>query len=331
MFDIALLGLGLGALLIGLWAHRRRLERARTLERELLDARGELTPGRDAVVHGLVLQNADLSSGDVVVSVTQHRRPQSAEPLREVYENLLPLVRGGVQATSSAAPFYLESEHGTVRVEPGTRVLIATEWQADPAREHLPLHIKVGDTLYAYGLLTRTAHTFGGYRGGAQGWLMRAPPRGRVVLATSALRDRYNARIEVLRDFVRWALPLWLGLHAIVSAPFLIASFFGTQTSINVESVYEGNAPYRGPKLETRTDDDITLRSPVTRTTQRAIDEEGIHRIPLLRVGTHKPLWYVGGEAWTVLPLVLTMGGFWLFSLLRLRVRYLRATPWYDR
>lgn len=234
------------------------------------------------------------------------------------------------QTAATAVAFMLETEHGTVRVEPGSGVLIATDLQADRDPNLERTQIKVGDTLHAYGTLSRTTHTFGGYRGGSQGWLLSAPPRGRVVLATSALRDRYTARIDVLRSFVRWALPLWMALHVVVSAPFLIASFVGTQTSTNVEATYEGNSPYRGPKLTTRTDDDLTVLSPITQATQRSIEEQGITRIPLLRVGSLQALSYVGGEAWTVLPLVLMMACFWLFSLLRLRKQYVQATPWYD-
>ena len=325
VLDVALLGLALGALLIGLAVHARRLARARAREREQLGEDSPLRAGAYAVLEGNI--DSREPGPPVQVTLTETRTDVRSSRPRPTARQVV------------ARPFDLETATGTVRVEPGTDLLVAAE--LDIEERSLTAHVRRaelqhGNRVIVYGTLTRERHAFAGYRGGAEGWTLRAPRGGRLLLADAALATRYDARIRLLRAFTGFAIPLWLVFHAVCTSAFLYASFAGTQTSTQLldrqdEEPTFGPIPHgRNYLLHTVTQDGLALDSRVDAHTGEALFAANAKAVPLLRT-RFRSACYVGGEAWTSVPAV---GGGLLVAVVLLslvRQRYRHATPWYDR
>lgn len=330
LLDVTLLGLALGAFLVGVVVHMRRLTAARERERAQLATSRPLAASPHAVLSGTIVTQGTA----IPVRATLHERRSEvdvsgwSEQRREVI----------------AEPFDLETDTGMVRIEPGSDLLVAAELDevsygmGTRSRSAVLEH---GTKVIAYGSLQRERHAFAGYRGGAEGWTLRAPRRAsagsaRLLLADAALATRYDARIAVLRRFSLVALPLWLAFHALFSSAFLVASFTGTQTRTHLVdwTLAEpgvGKLPFlHHYRIETRTDDGLTLESRVVPELADFLRYQDVESLPLLR-SSWPAACYVGGEAWTAAPAVGGAMLATLIALLMLRARYRQVTPWYDR
>lgn len=323
LFDVALLGLAPGAFLVGLRAHAHRLERARAREHAQLREHAPLQAGTYAVLEG------NIDSRDAVapiqVTVTEPHSPVAPSGFHAAMRQVI------------ARPFDLETAAGRVRVEPGYDPLVAAALESEQhtsAARVRRAELEHGNRIIAYGTLSRERHAFAGYRGGADGWTLRAPGGHRMLLADAALTTRYDERIRVLRRFTRFALPLWLAFHAIYTLPFLVGSFTGTQTRTELLD-WEPMGPVldedrRHDWIQTRTAEGLTLEARIPEATGRKLRERRVTQIPLLH-SAWKSACYVGGEAWTSTTAVGFGLSLSVFALAMLRARYRRATPWYDR
>lgn len=316
---VAILGLALGALLIGLRLHARRLALARARERAQLCEQRPLREGPHVVLEGNI--DSREPGAPVVATVTERQSEIDATGWAEVRRDVV------------ARAFDLDTATGTVRIEPGPNVLVAAELDEERragATRARRAELGHGSRVIAYGTLVRERHAFAGYRGGAEGWTLRAPRRGRVLLADAALATRYDRRIEVLRRFTNVALPVWLAFHVFCTSPFLVASFTGTQTSTQVVSGPDSLLPENAYELRTRTHDGLVTASRVSYVTLDTLHARSVETVPLLRSAW--PLaCFVGGEAWIFAPPVYVGLLAAALALFGLRVRYRQATPWYDR
>lgn len=321
---VAVLGLALGALLIGLRVHARRLERARARERAQLSEQAPLREGLHAVLEGNIESRE--SGTPVVATVTERRSEVDPSGWTEIHREV------------TARAFDLETGTGTVRVEPGLNALVAATLDGEtrtPTGRTRRAELERGSRVLAYGSLVRERHAFAVYRGGAEGWTLRAPRGGRVLLADAALVTRYDHRIQILHRFTNVALPLWLAFHAVCTSPFLVASFAGTQTSstlldwIDEEERGKALLAWRR-RVRTQTTDGLIVESTVASPVEVELRTQNVTTVPLLR-SAWPAACYVGGEAWIFAPPVLLALIAAPIALLILRRRYRHATPWYDR
>ena len=334
LLDVTLLGLALGALLVGLRVHARRLARAGERERRHLAAPPDFREGAHTVLRGTLVDHP--ASGPARVQITVHeRRPDQTASFTEVWRDTI------------ATPFELDTSGGVVHVELDPDAFVAADLDTidSPASPHVgalertrSVDLRAGASVLAYGVLHRESRPFGGYRGGAEGWTLRPPRGGRLLLLTSALERRYDERIALLRACTNLGLPLWLLFHAVYTLPFVAASFFGQQTQTGVLDVHQevqrggSAAPLAHVfTVSTATSDGLTIEARVKEGTARELEAAHALRAPLLRTGSWRAASYVGGEAWVSAPPVLAALLGSVAALLVLRVRYRRATPWYER
>jgi len=315
VLDLAVLGFALGAFLVGLHLHGRRLIAARAAERAQLADQKPLREGLHIVLEGFIDSRGE--TPPVRVSVTDF-----------LYDVAPTGWLDGPQVVQAQA-FDLETPHGPVRIEPGDRTLVATELVHESrtaTSRTRSATLEHGTRIVAYGALRRERHQFSGYRGGAEGWTLRSPARGRLLLADGALGTRYDGRIAVLQRFVRLAFPAWIIFHALCTSAFAVGVFTGRQASTNVQA-WDIQRPR---VLMTETDDGLRLVAPLKAPTAQSLQESGVAAVPLLR-SAWPAASYVGGEGWTSGPAVF--GGLLaaLAAFAVLRHRYRQATPWYDR
>jgi hypothetical protein len=198
-----------------------------------------------------------------------------------------------------------------------------------------------GENVYAYGDLFSgpQPRAHGGYRDGT-GWVLRPPRAGRMLLATEALRERYEKRIKFLR---RWAIVLSIGFcvaHPFLSGPFLAAELFGVHTTGKVVYLeYHGGRHTGGSSgdcvLKARAEDGLLIVDSVPQETYEALKpalERGEEvTIPLLRTGSFQVASYLGKQAY--------VSGFWLVAWVALAVGavlgitflYKSRFAWYDK
>ncbi|HEY1956841.1 MAG TPA: hypothetical protein VGH28_14575, partial [Polyangiaceae bacterium] len=192
--------------------------------------------------------------------------------------------------------------------------------------------VRAGDDIIVYGDLSGGG---GGdaYRGAAS-FMLASPRRGRMLVATDAIRDRYGARIRH-----SWRAGIGLAIafivfHSICTAPFLTAMLFGTReqafvTSARTYTVSGKHGPVRHWALTARTDDGFTFSGEVGPTAY-AHTPSGT-TIPVLRVGHSRWASYLGNEPTTHIT-TFFFGAFIAMILTLLALgSYDRSLAWYDR
>jgi hypothetical protein len=259
-----------------------------------------------------------------------------------------------VSRSVRASPFYLIMDDGTpVYVEPGENVTVAADLEASrcefpekkPSWRFRHVEVRRGERWYAFGDLQRASHPRAGsaYRDGASGigWVLRAPQDGRVLVATEAIRQRYEERIGALRGWAASLAALFTVAHLIFTVPFLAAALFADRQTATVVGEREYKTPNRGGgssrhyELRVRTDDGFTFAREVCKTTYEDARREGSEdapvRVPIVRYGRSPAASFLGEEA--LFPnLWLFLGPFVEGMLLLLAVvRYREGMPWYDR
>jgi hypothetical protein len=324
----------------------RALHHARLRERTLLDERSRLplSAGPLRVVHGRVERERD-EADDVVaeVDVTQLVEDKTSKNTHwHIWKE--------IDRESRARPFYLvhDGDERVVYVEAADDVLIVdtlgTSYPDDlPQQRVRAAKVKHGETIYAYGDLFTGQHARAGgaaYRDGSLGFILRPPRTGRLLLATDAMRDRYDKRVSFLLIAASIVTAAWLAFHAAFTVPTLVASFFGTASTTRVTwaSTYvvrgkNGSTTYYS--LHTETDDGIQLVADVPYQTWYAVKTAQTPRntvhVPLLRVGDSEYASFIGRRPHASMGAMVAGVIFALIAFGVIAGVYTGRRAWYDR
>ncbi len=337
---VGLLGLGFGSFIAFLVLRARALQKMQEREHALLQEGADkaLLPGPARVVKGRV----ELDGGDGIAVGVDNRQAVKNHPSRNgkwhTWEE--------VSRTVHAVPFYLVRDDGqSVYVEVSEAALVVdaleTKYPIDlPSLRVRSADVRRGERFFAYGDLVEGMHPRGGdaYRGGS-GWILRAPPGGRLLLATDAIRDRYVGRIAFLREWAAWLALAFCGLHAVFTLPFVADSLFGTRATATLADLGTYVTRSKGHTtthyvLTARAADGFTLKDQVSSTVydeaQRA-QSRGIVVVPIIRVGNWEGASFLGDEpyvygSWVVLGIAGAA-----VTLLLMRFAYPFSYAWYDR
>ncbi|MDI1435018.1 hypothetical protein [Polyangium sorediatum] len=240
------------------------------------------------------------------------------------------------------APFYLRLASGDrVRIEPRDDVFLVDEMDG-LVRVDLKARIRYaeltpGERVYAAGVLSRApdpeAQPAAGYRTGGEGYVLRPPRSGRMLLSSQPLGERFHERA---RFHGRWAM--WIALTAlafhIMFLGYHIRRWAGTDTTATIRKL---------DHYVTESDDTITHHYRVWLSTRDELvvnDEVEEEDFAWMHEGQILPVRLVEGQlasnttigghltvhhlAWSVVPLLL---GAWLIY----RVRERSTRPWYER
>jgi hypothetical protein len=341
LFGIAVLGIGVGAAIVLMFVRARTLGRTQRREHANLHARAEqpLFAGPGHVVAGRVeLDNGEQFGVrvDIVQQVKNHTSKNSRwHTWEEVSRKVAP------------APFYLIREGAPpIYVEPDENALVVdsleTAYPPDMALRRIrTADVKVGEYFFAYGDLHEAPHPRArdAYRGSV-GWVMRPPRRGRMLLATEGIRDRYAARISYLYKWGAICATLFCFLHACFTAPFVAATVLGTRTTTEVTATHtyvthNKNSTTTHYELLTSTPDGFALTQEVPFSVyshaKQIVDRRETLVVPLVR--TRDWVWasYLGQDAYIQGPWII-MGAFSAALLLFiLWFTYKTKYAWYDK
>lgn len=142
----------------------------------------------------------------------------------------------------TVAPFEVRTERGDlVRVEPDANpmlVSLLTETlQHDRVTRTRVAHVKPGDAVTVIGAQTATGDPRAaslGYRGSAEGTVLRAPRGGRMIVATEALDEAYGDRAALHRNWAVTFASLLLGVNALFYAGYWARFADGRPTLVTV-------------------------------------------------------------------------------------------------
>jgi hypothetical protein len=241
IMGVLVLGLGVGAGVAYMVSRAIALRAARAREHALLDKRSHwpLSEGPSRVVHGRVERDAAAAAdgeSDVVAEI-DIEQDVSNESNKGTHWH----VWTEKKRSARVQPFFIvhDGDERAVHVEATPDVLIV-DTLVSSYPKHQPhariraAQVKHGETIYAYGDLLVGQHNRAGggaYRDGGTGFVLRPPRGGQMLLATEAMRGRYDRRVTFL---LAWALVIglfWLVFHAAFTAPTVLASVFGTRTT----------------------------------------------------------------------------------------------------
>lgn len=334
-------GAGLGAVVIGMARATMHLSAAQREERVAFETKRKLHAGPRRVVKGVV--EAD-DPDSPVVTVTLVQVPEEHRSKNNVWYTWEERDR-----RIDARPFYLVTEEGErVYVEPAVDVLVADRLTPRPdendfAHRTLGTTVKHGDTVRVSGDLHVGLHprAAGVYRDAREAFILRFPTRGRMVIATGALADRYTGRLRFLRLATAGLAVAWLALLVTVVGPFLSVSLLGTRTEAHylASHTYETQSKNRRIPhyvLETRTADGLDVKGEIPYETYakfynaRPYSDAEPTVVPVLvdplfphnsRLGMR-----AGISGWALLTITV-LGGLLLFGL---KLRYKKELAWYD-
>ncbi|TKC98216.1 hypothetical protein [Polyangium fumosum] len=240
------------------------------------------------------------------------------------------------------APFYLRLASGhRVRIEPRDDVFLVDEMdgllRVDLKARTRYAELTPGERVYAAGVLSRApdpeAQPAADYRTGGEGYVLRAPRSGRMLLSSQPLGERFHERA---RFHGRWAM--WIALTAItfhlLFLGYHVRRWAGTDTTATIRKL---------DHYVTESDDTLTHHYRVWLTPRDglSVDDEvepedfaWMHEgqiVPVRLVeGPFASSTTIGGHltvhdlAWSVVPLLL---GAWLIYQYRERA----SRPWYER
>lgn len=232
LLDITLLGVGLGSILFVMWFRARELKAFQHNQQRILVEKSErpLSRGPQRAVYGRV--ESDVPHGAPVQLKLVQKVVAHSSKNRRWYE------WEETSRTVSVTPFYVVQADGqAVFVEPDDDVLIVDSLETEHVegeknQRTQTSSISNGEMIFVYGDLHEGAHprAASGYRDGGTGWIMRPPRRTRMLLATSALSERYAKRITFLRQWTLIAAGVWAFFHLFVTLPFAALALAGKQT-----------------------------------------------------------------------------------------------------
>jgi hypothetical protein len=341
-FCILVLGIGVACAILYMILHARTLLLAeRRTQTEILESAARpLSPGPRRVVGGRVDVDAtdgvavELDIEQYVVDVSNkngcyHEWRESDRKLR-------------------ALPFYLLQDGGDpVYVEPGNDVFVVdtieNRYPDDMPRFRIrAADVRRGEEFYVYGDLHLGPHPRArtAYRDGGTGWVLRAPQRGPMLMASEIIRDRYRSRISFLRSSAYVAGVLFVVTHGLCTAPYLVASFFGRHTTADVADTHhwatrdKHNAIIQHYSLHVVTDDGLSIEQEVGREAYFRVssvrDRGDTAVVPILRTSWSAAT-YIGEEAYVSVLFPILGGIFASLGLLLVYGVYQQQIPWYDR
>jgi hypothetical protein len=330
-----ILGLGWGVLSFGMLWQARRLSRLQKQDDAIADNRGEsLSAGPSRVVHGRVEVDGDAVAIeiDVVQSVTDYttkngRSHDWTETSRRV----------------TVRPFRLTRDDGRmVLVEPDDGVLVvddlAKSYPSDRPRERVrSAVVRAGERVHVYGDVLETPGG-GAYRGGPM-FTMHRPRRGRLLVATDAIRGRYRDRIRSLCGFGVASALLFCFLHAMSTVPF-VATMVGARETATIIDMHDWRTRTKGGfirhySLTAAASDGFELTSEVPEATyawaQNARLAGNDATVPIRRAGHWPRASCLGDEPnvsmVAIVPATVVAVMLGVFALFH----YSRQSPWYDR
>ncbi len=235
LLGVLVLLCGIGAGLVALFAHARALAARGRREADAITHPGPLFAGPSKVVRGKV-SLAEGATAAVRVLVKQRVKNHTSKHSKwHTWEE--------TERAVEAQPFYLtrlddsgaNAEGGeTVLVEPSHDVFVvdALETRAVPGtatRRERVCEVSEGEIFSAYGTLVRGAHprARSAYRDGAQGWILKPPRAGKMVLASGTIDARYSGRVAFVRGWGTVLTLVWAVFNLFVTVPFLAATAFG--------------------------------------------------------------------------------------------------------
>jgi hypothetical protein len=341
-----MLGLALGVVVFLLVGLLRSLGAQRREAALLREVGAPLSPGPERIVAGRV----EVERGaEVPVSIELVQRVKNHSGRHSTWHTWKEESR-----SVRASPFFLVTDDGTrVYVEPGEDVQIVdsasaltSEYPSSLPEQRLRrAQVHRDQRSYALGELhfAGRSRVEGAYRDGAAwtGWVLRGPDRGRVVLATDAIRTRYRERIKMLSAWTLGVAVVFSAAHRAFTVPFLAGSLFAERETAEVVGARTYVTRNRNERtlhheLTVRTDDGATLTGDVCKTTYGSVWRTQSSGGEPVRVRVlHYPGWdaasFVGDEA--TLPIgwvaVGTMGELLLTILAW--VLYRQQVPWYDQ
>jgi len=342
LFDVTLLGIGLGGVLFVMLLRARELKAAQRSQRVALQERSAraLSRGPHRVVKGRV--ECDAPNGVAVEIRLVQELVEHSSKNRRWYE------WRELSRSVHSSPFYLVPENGpAVFVEPGDNVVVIDSLETELAngerrtRRRLS-KITHGETVFAYGDLHEGAHprATSGYRDGGVGWILRAPQRSRMLFATGALTTRHQGRIGFLNRWAPLFATVWALFHLFVTLPFAALALAGHQTEAMVfdqtaSRMTSGKNRSWHYKVIAQAADGISCSDEVAFETYsaiqeyRSVDTNSHPTIPILHVGNlfcrlgTQP---TAPSAPIAIGLLVAIGAIYVA-----RKRYQRTFEWYDQ
>jgi len=240
-------------------------------------------------------------------------------------------------------PFYLRLPKGDrVRVEPREDVFLVDEMdgliRVDLKRRTRFAELTPGERVFASGVLSRgldpEAAAGAGYRSAREGFVLRAPPGGQMLLSSEPLGDRFRERAAF---HTRWML--WIVFVAFVFHAFFLAyharRYFGEVTEATIARCEhyttkdDDGDDVDHYRIWMDADDGAQISDHVNHETFQKLHPG--FKVPLVRargmfegLSTIGPDHTVFGAAWVVVPVLL---GVWFAY----RARERTTRPWYER
>ena len=335
---LGVLGVGWGSAILATLAHARRLARQQEHEDTLMHerARWQLLPGPARVVHGRVEVDGDSPALEIDVEQRVQNRSSKNSRWHEWREASRRFV---------GRAFRLVRDDGrTVHVQPHDGVLVlhalGTEYPEHRPNERVRSAIvRAGDEIYVYGDLVETGGGGGAYRG-SSAFVLQAPRRGRMLVATEAMRDRYRDRIAYLKRAGTWMAVAFCAVHLLFTSMFLTAMIFGVRERATVLGartyVTQGkHGPITHYAIAAETRDGTKIESDVGlddyADAQRALSEARGPSITVLRVGKSSWASFLGPEphvhfGGAVMGFIVA-----LLGAIIAKANYEGKLAWYDR
>jgi hypothetical protein len=342
LFSVAVLGIGPGSIFVLMFLQARRLAAVQAREHAHLreEAERPLVSGPGHVVSGRVeLDNSETIG--VQVDITQEVKNHTSKNSRwHTWNEVARTVRPG--------PFYLVREGlPPVYVEPDENALVVDTLETSyplpmASRRIRTADVKVGESFFAYGDLQEGPHPRArdAYRGSAMGWVLRPPRRGRMLLATEGIRDRYKDRVSYLWKSGIICGAIFLGLHAWFTLPFVAATVLGTRTTAEVVRTdtyvtHHKNSTTRHYELITRSADGFELTQDVPSfvydRARDALARGDTVVVPIVRTRDWKWASFVGPDPYVSGPWIVMGVICFAITLLAVRGTYKGKYAWYDK
>ncbi|MDI1444053.1 hypothetical protein [Polyangium sp. 6x1] len=315
-----------------LLARTRKRAEARAAEASF-DGERSLVPG-EAMLFGKV-ERAEGSETTVRVEVDQEGEESESSGVwshKWTEKNRRVLV----------APFYLRLASGDrVRIEPRDDVFLVDEMdglvRVDLKSRTRYAELTPGEGVYASGVLSRAldpeAQPGAAYRSGREGFVLRPPRSGRMLLSSQPLGERFHERARFHGRWAMWIVLSALAFH-IMFLGYHIRRWAGRDTTATIQKL---------DHYVTESDDTITHHYRVWLSPREgvSVDDEveqedfaWMHEGQILPVrlveGALASNTTIGGHltvhhlAWSVVPLLF---GVWLTY----RLRENATRPWYER
>jgi hypothetical protein len=334
--------LGLALLGFALVRRAQAIGRARLAAATAKDAAAPLHLG-PCVIAGTVL--AEGEGAPITVEIEQTGREWTTNKRRTRWEHRWSEQRRKV----TVRPFYVAREGGErVRIEPNDRAFLVDKLDRTVDTGHRvrlrSAQLSAGERVYISGEMVRASDPgLGGYREGAEGWILRPPRDGRMLVSTEPLDARHRDRGRVYRNLALQAAVVLAILNGAIFLPYQVLRLTGRPveaTVISTNTTREWVTRKRGGYwryhrwLVAAADspEPLALHAEISRQFLNDLDA-GVHpKTAPFVVSTRWPSFQLVGSAPTATANALGLGvllgaGFAIFYVLRA----VRSRPWYDR